>query len=158
MKALLFNSTHMSTVNSLFNVLVLSEYPKVHMGVNVSKSCCFHSCGKTKVSDQKISKVTLRKGYYYSKQRTDILLKSNGQSEVWYVPIMLLDYPALMDNPEVKGCISHLMGLLLGRYSKRKHSSKGTFAIGDYGLARKEIQDVINDITKSTVGIYSIFV
>ena len=98
------------------------------MGVNVSKS----------VYDKTMSKITLRKGYYYSKERTNELLKSNGQSEVWVVPIMLLDYPVLLDYPEVKG-------------------SKGTFAIGDYGVARKEIQEAINDTTKSTVGIYWIF-
>ena len=82
-----------------------------------------------------MSKLTIRKGYYYSKQRTTQLLKTNGQSEVWFVPIMLLDYPVLLDYPEVKG-------------------SKGTFTVGDFGLARKEIHEAINDTTKSTVRIY----
>ena len=95
------------------------------MGVHISKS----------VDDISTSKLTLRKGYYYSKQRTNDLLKTNGESEVWVVPVMLLEYPVLLDYPEVKG-------------------SKGTFTIGDYGLARKEIQEAINDTTKSTVGIY----
>ena len=95
------------------------------MGVHISKSG----------HDKNMPKLTLRKGYYYSKQRTSDLLKSDGQSVVWVVPIMLLDYPVLLDYPEVKG-------------------SKGTFTIGDYGLARKEIQEAMKDTTKSTVGIY----
>ena len=85
-----------------------------------------------------MSKITLRTGYYYSKQRANELLKTTDQSEVWVVPIILLDYPALLNYPEVKG-------------------SKGTFTIGDYGLAGNKIQEAINDTTKSTVGIYCIF-
>ena len=65
------------------------------MGVHISKSG----------HDKNTSKITLRKGYYYSKQRTNELLKTSDQSEgeVWVIPVMLLDYPVLLDYPEVKG-------------------------------------------------------
>ena len=103
-------------------------------GLSMGTICSYES---KSVDDINMSELTLRKGYYYSKQRTNELLKTSGQSEgeVWVIPVMLLDYPVLLDYPEVKG-------------------SKATFTIGDYGLARKEIQEAINDTTKSTVGIY----
>jgi len=54
------------------------------------------------------------------------------ESKVWIVPILLLDYPALLDYPEVKNI------------------ALGSCTSGDYGLARKEIQKALHDITEST--------
>ena len=80
----------------------------------------------------------LKKGYYYSKENTHRLLKVDDKSKVWIIPIFLLDYPALLDYPEVKS------------------SATVTFAYGDFGLAREEIQKVLNDSTSGTVSIISL--
>ena len=52
-------------------------------------------------------------------------------------PYSFLDYPALLDYPEVKNI------------------ALGSCTSGDYGLARKEIQEALHDTTESTVGICS---
>ena len=77
----------------------------------------------------------LKKGYYYSKQETSELLMIDEESKVWIVPIILLDYPALLEYPEVK------------------NSATGSFSFGDFGLAKKEIQEALQDKTQSTVRI-----
>ena len=63
-------------------------------------------------------------------------LKIDDELKVWIVPITLLDYPALLDYPEVK------------------NKATGSISFGDYGPARKEIQEAMNDFTFSTVGIF----
>jgi hypothetical protein len=83
-----------------------------------------------------MSKKAWKTGYYYSKQSSHELLMIDEESKVWIVPIHLLDYPALLDYPEVK------------------NTALGSFTFGDYGLARKEIQEALHDTTESTVGIY----
>ena len=79
------------------------------------------------------SKVPLKKGYYYSKQATNELMKIDDDFKVWILPLMILDFPVLLDYPEVK------------------HIGTGSFDFGDYGHARKEIQEALNDSTLSTV-------
>ena len=84
-----------------------------------------------------MSQKAWKTGYYYSKQCTNELLMIDEESKVWIVPILLLDYPALLDYPEVKNI------------------ALGSCTFGNYGLARKEIQEALNDTTESTVGICS---
>ncbi len=81
-----------------------------------------------------MSEIKLKKGYYYSKENTDELWIIDEQSKVWIVPITLLEYPALLDYPEVKNVGS------------------GSIAYGDYGPAHKELQQSLNDLKLSTVG------
>ena len=83
-----------------------------------------------------ISAHPLKPGYYYSKESTNELWKVDEEFKIWIVPIILLDYPVLLDYPEVKSIAT------------------GSLTYGDYGLARKEIQDALNDATLSTVGIF----
>ena len=83
-----------------------------------------------------MSQKAWKTGYYYSKQCTNELLMIDEESKVWIVPILLLDYPALLDYPEVKKI------------------ALGSCTSGDYGLARKEIQKALHDTTESTVEIY----
>ena len=78
----------------------------------------------------------LLKGFYYSKESTHELLKIDEDFTVWILPVTLLDYPALLDYPEVK------------------LKATGSISFGDYGLARKEIQDALKDTTSSKVGIF----
>ena len=84
-----------------------------------------------------MSQKAWKTGYYYSKQSTNELLMIDEESKVWIVPILLLDYPALLDYPEVKNI------------------ALGSCTSGDYGFARKEIQEALHDTTESTVGICS---
>ena len=84
-----------------------------------------------------MSQKAWKTGYYYSKQSSHELLMIDEESKVWIVPIHLLDYPALLDYPEVK------------------NTALGSCTFGDYGLARKEIQEALHDTTESTVGICS---
>ena len=78
----------------------------------------------------------LKPGYYYSKESTHELMKIDEESKIWIVPTLLLDYPVLLDYPEVK------------------NTATGSFTYGDYGPARKEIQDILKDSASSTVGIF----
>ena len=78
----------------------------------------------------------LKPGYYYSKEATNELWKVDEEFKIWIVPIILLDYPVLLDYPEVKSIAT------------------GSLTYGDYGLARKEIQDALKDTTSSKVGIF----
>ena len=81
----------------------------------------------------------LKKGYYYSRENTHRLLKVDDKSKVWIIPIFLLDYPVLLDYPEVKSSVT------------------ASFAYGDFGIAREEIQKVLNDSTSGSVSIISLF-
>ena len=81
----------------------------------------------------------LLKGFYYSKESTHELLKIDEDFTVWILPVTLLDYPALLDYPEVK------------------LKATGTISFGDYGLARKEILEALKDLSLSTVGTAMFF-
>ena len=83
---------------------------------------------------------SLRPGYYFSKEATNELIKINEDSKVWIVPIFHLDFPVLLDYPEVNNI------------------ARGSVAYGDYGLARKEIQDALKDRNQSTVRTFLVTV
>lgn len=84
--------------------------------------------------NKRSDKNPLLKGFYYSKESTHELLMIDEDFKVWILPVTLLDYPALLDYPEVK------------------LKATGSISFGDYGLARKEILEALNDSSLSTVG------
>ena len=79
---------------------------------------------------------SLKPGYYFSKEATHELLKIDEDSKAWIVPICHLDFPVLLDSPEIN------------------NMARGSIAYGDYGLARKEIQDALKDTNQNTVRIF----
>ena len=79
---------------------------------------------------------SLKPGYYFSREGTHELLKIDEESKAWIVPIYHLDHPGLLAYPEVNNI------------------ARGSIAYGDYGTARKEIQEALKDKSYSTVSFF----